>query len=98
MNQRVIRDYRKTITNVVLTGAHSTDARFQQAAIDSYIGGLVESVSMSGAEVDPSFHAALGEATIADRRMKEFHSDCITPMECYPVLEEANWRRAKSEL
>ena len=94
----VLKNKWRTIANVVLTGAHSTDTRFQQAVKDSYIGGLRESVSMSGAEVDPSFHAAPGEVTMADRRMKGFDGDCITPVECCPVSEEANWRLAKSEL
>ena len=50
---------------------------------------------MSDAKVDPSFHIALGEASIANRRMKEFDSDCITTRECCPVAEEANRPFAK---
>ena len=93
----VIKNKPRTITNLVLTGTLSTDAGFRQAVKDSYVGDLLESVSMSS-KIDPSLHAALGEATTADQRMKEFDSDCITPVECYPIFEEADRRLAKSEL
>ncbi|MCJ1398817.1 hypothetical protein MMC11_002018 [Xylographa trunciseda] len=98
MNDLVIKTKPRTITNVVLNGARSTDAGFQQAIKNSYVGGLLESVPMSEGKVDPSFDAASGEATIADQQMKEFDSDCITPLECYPILAEATRRLAKSEL
>ncbi|MCJ1247584.1 hypothetical protein MMC30_004799 [Trapelia coarctata] len=98
INDFIVKHKPTMVTNVVLTGARSTNAGFQQAIKNTYVGGMLESPSMAGERVDPALDAALGEATIADRLMKEFDSDCITPLECYPILEEADRLAAKSEL
>ena len=52
INDFVIKHEPRRITNVVLTGARSTEASFQQAVKNSYVGGLIENPSMVADRVD----------------------------------------------